>query len=158
MKMTDKTTGRLLSADKVREVARASVKAKPKMKTEHAGKPIAFPAVRNLAQILELVGEHTEVPCGDVRVSSYTYIHGQDYNRPRSVEMVPRVQLEEFIAANMLPIEGDAVYFDIVDWGDEALVSVNYNTILGGRYLAIVESSTIPGREIPIADGPGELL
>jgi hypothetical protein len=46
----------------------------------------------------------------------------------------------------MLQIDHDTIYFEIVERQDNtALIVAKYNAIIGGRWLAVIPGSEIPG-------------
>ena len=49
------------------------------------------------------------------------------------------------IRESMLPVDNDRLYFEIVEWSSDnlALVIVKHNAILGSRYLALIDASSL---------------
>jgi len=49
------------------------------------------------------------------------------------------------IRENMLPVDNDRLYFEIVEWEKDglALVIVKHNQILGQRYIALVDAASL---------------
>lgn len=74
-----------------------------------------------------------------LKVSSYCFLQGK--NTPSaSFNVSPTHEVINFIENNMSTIDGDELYFEIVEWSPkEALVLVRHNAIIGSRYLAVVK-------------------
>lgn len=49
------------------------------------------------------------------------------------------------IRENMLPVDNDSLYFEIVEWESSglALVIVKHNQIIGQRYIALVDAASL---------------
>jgi hypothetical protein len=61
-----------------------------------------------------------------------------------SIYVMARKELEEYVRANMIRIEHDSLYYEIIEYDDgTALILVQYNQILGNRWLAIVDAKTL---------------
>ena len=72
--------------------------------------------------------------------SNRSYIQGWlcfSDHRGYSLDVLPSVELAEWIDENMLKIEGDRIYFQIQVREDGYFLSAYYNKIIGSRLLAI---------------------
>jgi hypothetical protein len=97
---------------------------------------------------------------GEVHIISYC---GVDSPTVRiTLDVQPREEIAEAIHSNMIMSRGYRISFEINAREGTALVSAKYDRILGSRWLAFIDSSTIPGlreaeaREEQVADEPDE--
>ena len=83
--------------------------------------------------------------CTSLEISPYCCVVDNRPNaRHRSFWLKPTEKTIKFIRENMLDIEG-GVFFQLNIYTDgTALVSVKYNSIIGSRWLADVDLTTIP--------------
>jgi hypothetical protein len=63
-----------------------------------------------------------------------------------SMYATPKREVLQALEGSMIVVAHDEVYFEIVDrGGGNALVVAKHNAIIGSRYVAIIDPSTIPG-------------
>lgn len=120
-------------------------------------KELAFPNVKRLSGLFSSLKyyepgkrdphshKYTKIhPTGPV-ISTFCQITGPGIEGYYTADAVPNAVLDKYIAENMLEIEG-GVYFKIVcrEHGS-ALVIVEYNSIIGDRWLAEIQTDMIPG-------------
>lgn len=68
----------------------------------------------------------------------------------------PRPEVLDYVRANMIQVDYDTIYFQIiVQNGDPetALVTAQYNQIIGSRWLAYIKTRTIPKKWIAVFEG-----
>lgn len=71
------------------------------------------------------------------------YIHQRDPYK--SWKLGPSEKLARAVMDSMIPIENDTISFEIIlDDNGRAWVFAHYNLILGQRYVANIDASTIP--------------
>jgi hypothetical protein len=112
---------------------------------------LAFPRTQRLAYLFEKVTPYAvgrpevlEARKGQ-HVSTYCAVSAPKFRGSLCVRPTQRVM--DCIAAEMLVIDDDRIYFEIIDRGNgTALVVAKYNKIIGSRWLALIPSSEIPRR------------
>lgn len=122
-------------------------------------KPIYFPEVVSFSDLFveasadketgpkavpwEFVDVFTNGKKGHCEIGPYCSLTGAT---PRhSLYVKPADRLVEFVKESMLPAEGHPIYFEVIVYEDGlALVTANHNHIIGNRWLALIEASTIP--------------
>ena len=62
----------------------------------------------------------------------------------QSLWVRPRPEIIDYIREHMVFSEGERISFEIVDRGGTALVVARNSQIIGSRWLAFIESATIP--------------
>lgn len=119
-------------------------------------RPLAFPEAQSFWDIFEAAGPYRNTDPAKAHltpaewplirtangfvVGSYLSISG--YHVPySSLRVRPRPEVVEYIKANMLPIEHDRIFFKAtVRASGEVLLTADYNSIIGSRWLAVVGS------------------
>lgn len=90
-------------------------------------------------------GEHSETNV----ITSWCNIQGALAGKCPSLHVTPTAEIISWIRSNMLPIDYDHIYFQItIRDANQALVSAQYNTIIGSRWLALVDPWTVPGYKL----------
>ena len=104
-------------------------------------KEIAFPNIRRFSDLFGEIEPKKDRPFADKAVIS-NWLH---YSKPyRSEYREPRPIVLEYIRGNMLPVDYDSIYFEVIDRGDnETLIVAKYNQIIGSRWLAIVDTDSV---------------
>ena len=112
------------------------------MKARHADKPIHFPTYSRFDQFFELAEDWSAPKAG----GNQAKITGYLYRRDGSLRVKPHDEILADVQENMLGIDYDSIYFEIVDHPDNgcSLVIAKYNQILGSRYLGYIQTDTIP--------------
>jgi hypothetical protein len=118
------------------------------------GHTIAFKEATSFADIFETAVPYVKGSANDQRrsikgktVSSYCTVSGGEQYRSFSVK--PQQRVMDYIGENMLDIAYDSIYFTVTIRDDgSALLAAQYNQIIGSRWLAIVDASTIPTQEV----------
>lgn len=65
-----------------------------------------------------------------------------------SLRVIPSDAIKTTVTESMLKLDNDTIYFKIIGYDDgTALVTADYNIILGDRWLAVIDASTIPSQE-----------
>lgn len=110
-------------------------------------KRIAFPDVTSFAELFvaDANAKPLEIPGRESQtIGNYFTIH-ETANPYRSLRVRANEKLAEFIMVHTIHIEHDEFYFEAIVYDDgTALLIVKYNRILGDRWLARVDASTIP--------------
>jgi hypothetical protein len=135
--------------------------------TEHWGREIHFPDITTFDELFPCVGERNKQELENVLrrfefesgsflgngkrkmvhqvVGSGLSISGnkEPYRYTHIVEINPA--LLDCIEEYMIRVDYDSISFQINVWDDgRALVCAHYSQILGSRYLAVIDASTIP--------------
>lgn len=118
-------------------------------------KPLAFPHVRSFHDLFssarpwrssDLQGRGAKVGKGREANTVGHYLVMSGRGGHESFYVTPTSMVTDYIASNMLAI-GDRLHFEIVNRSDGALVIVSHGKILGSRWLAMVDPSTLPPPE-----------
>lgn len=81
-------------------------------------------------------------------IATVLYVKGPDGAR-WTVNVMPSYELLEFIKRDMLMIPNDRLYFEAIDQKNGwSLITVDHNSILGNRWLALISTTTIPRNDI----------
>ena len=118
-------------------------------------KPLAFPRRKKLGgfflpDTFSLVFPNTKQETlkvdgsdGPLFIQTGGSITGKTF---RSFRAIPNDKVVNWIAMNMLSIDYDTIYFEIVERADgTALILAKYNRIIGSRYLGLIPSSELSG-------------
>lgn len=63
----------------------------------------------------------------------------------RFYEVVARDEVLDLVCKHTIVIPDDTMYFKIIDWKDgRSLVTCDHNQIIGGVWLAIIDTASIP--------------
>jgi hypothetical protein len=124
------------------------------------GRKIAFPEAKSLADLFsEIKAPEGTAPIiatfpsweagtwSDRGGRSKSYVQGWlNVSEPRrSFHVQAKPEVIDWIRDNMLHGKNDRVYFEAHIWDDgRALVTAQYNQIIGSAYLAIIDAKTIP--------------
>jgi hypothetical protein len=115
------------------------------------GKPLAFPDVHDFHQLFTHVGpwsysakeQPPGVHSGGNVIGPFLTVSGRDTDR-RSYAVKPSAAVVSWLGSNLV-VKGDRIYFEvIVRSPSSALVVAKHNKILGDRWLALIDPSTIP--------------
>lgn len=122
----------------------------------YLAKPLAFPEIRSFHELFEAAepwDKNSEKRMGLIPASSSSHGRRREtlYIGPyltlgggRSMAVRPTQMVIDWIKNNMLTMD-DRLFFEIVDRGEgDALVIVSHNKIIGSRWLAMIDASTIP--------------
>jgi hypothetical protein len=100
---------------------------------------IIFPDKKSFEDLFDLHDRKGEFYGG---ISSFCSINGKDGRYAGSVYVKPKPDVTEYIKADMLT---ESKFFDIIMQDDgTALVTIKYGALSGNRWLALVDSQTIP--------------
>ena len=123
-------------------------------------KELAFPEAKSLSDLFESTevrkpsessekikiwkGEDPHDPQAETYLTSYCQVRrangGFDF-----LHVKPRERVVEYIDNNLIKVAYDSIHFEIVVYDDgTALVLVKYSQIIGSRWLAMVDASTVP--------------
>lgn len=76
------------------------------------------------------------------------YVHDRDGNS-LSVTGVS-LELRNYLETTILHVPNDSIYFELIRRDDgTALVTAQYNVIIGSRWLAVIDAATIPAFDKP---------
>jgi hypothetical protein len=88
-------------------------------------------------------GHRSDAVANHPDIGHYLVVSG--VNGHRSFHVSPKPELVSWIAKEMLVIERDRKYFEVVERVDgSALVIVKHDQILGSRWLTIVPTASLP--------------
>ena len=106
-------------------------------------RPVAFPEIRTFAELFPvLTDEKQSHPFCKSEVSNWIHISGvYGYDSTRAV--LPQ-WLIDWIQNNMLAVDHDSIYFNVIVRDDQhALVTAQYNQIIGSRWLALIDANSV---------------
>lgn len=121
------------------------------------GHELVFPNLTRLADLFDEVREW-EKDAPDLRpvqkltpgrrasavVGNYCIVRGLNGHEP-GLQVRASEMLVTWLRANMIDVDYDRFHFGLVDHGNGfALLYVSYGQIIGSRWLAYIESATIP--------------
>jgi hypothetical protein len=127
----------------------------------YTAKPLAFPSVKSFGELFthaqrwssaDLNARGTRLARGGREantVSGYLTLSGQ--GRRESMKVTPSAKVLSYLSENMLALK-DSLYFEVHLRDDGALVVAKHNKIIGDRWLAMIDSSTIPSFELRAVD------
>ena len=105
-------------------------------------KKLAFPKVETFAELFGNIEPKQDRDFADKSVIS-NWLHYSPKFKSEYREPLPMTL--KYVRENMLPVDYDSIYFQLVDRGDnETLVTAQYNQILGNRWLAMIQTDSIP--------------
>lgn len=111
--------------------------------------PLKFPNVRNWSDLVESFSydkfPNVRVKGTETVFSSFTTVDVMvdgDSRRAPTVNLKLRDEIAEQVARDL--VVADTMYFKLVVHPDEVLFIVSYNRILGSRWLARLDESTLP--------------
>jgi hypothetical protein len=106
-----------------------------------AKREIMFPECKDFTELFTVQTKRQCFYEKGIEVSTYCSINEHGFHH--SLEVMPKPCLLEFIREHMIPVSG-GVFFDVtIHKGGQSLVTVKYNCICGGRWLARVQTNTI---------------
>lgn len=135
--------------------------------TTHWGRDIHFPDITTFDELFPKVGERNKQDRGK-RLKTFHFESGsflgngkremvhqvvstgisfsgndEPYRYTHIIEINPAIL--ECIEERMIRVDYDSISFQVTTWDDgRAIVSAHYSQIIGSRYLAIIDASTIP--------------
>lgn len=130
-------------------------KAKTK-KAAFSASPLHMPEVKTLAELFEIAeafetdsrtmkvlnkGRAATTSRGQ-KIGPYCMVTGHPTGH-QSLWVRPTAMLIEFVEKTMMPIVEGSVFFDLVWHGDEVLVIVKYDQIIGSRWLTKIPASEL---------------
>ena len=77
----------------------------------------------------------------------WIYISGRSGNRdvgPGSFTATPTVETVSLAEADMIEVNNDRIYFELIVFADEAHLYAKYNQIIGSRLLAELDLDSLP--------------
>ena len=105
------------------------------------GKPLAFPEINDFSELFGNLEDKQNYEFADKSVISNWLLfrdHHSEYRQPSETMLA-------YVRDNMLPVDYDSIYFTVTDRGDgTTLICAQYNQILGSRWLAFVDTDTVP--------------
>jgi len=80
------------------------------------------------------------------QISSYLQIMNRKCQYSFEVfEVMPTDKLIDFVKENMLAIDYDSIYFEIICYeNNTAMLIAKYNQIIGSRWIAMIDINSIP--------------
>ena len=72
-----------------------------------------------------------------MQVSSYCAMYGTPLQD--SLRVVPNQDVLDLLRKNLVLLENDTIWFQVVDRKDGVLITAKYNNIIGSRWLALLE-------------------
>lgn len=121
-------------------------------------KPLAFPDALRFDELFESATPYdgqsrtvTHRRSGRDRATVTSYCTGRGAKGEHfALNVQPRRKVLDFINAEMLVVANDSIHFQVVDHdGGFSLVIVSYGQMIGSRWLAYVETASIPREERP---------
>ena len=105
-------------------------------------KELAFPNISKFSDLFGSTEDRQDYEFADKSVISNWIHHSPKH---RSEYRKPSDMVLKFVRDHMLPVDYDSIYFQAVNRGDnQTLITAQYNQIIGSRWLAIVETDTMP--------------
>ena len=108
---------------------------------ELVGKTLAFPDMTDFSELFGNQEPKQNYEFAEKSVISNWLLfsdHHSEYRQPTDKTL-------QYVRANMLPVDYDSIYFEVINREDgTSLVTAKYNQILGSRWLAFVDTETIP--------------
>lgn len=104
---------------------------------------VAFPDIRTFAELFPVLTDERQAHKWEKsEVSNWIQIKDRDGYR-HAYAVLPQ-WLIDWVQANMLPVDYDSIYFTINARDDvTALVTAQYNQIIGSRWLALIDANSI---------------
>lgn len=121
----------------------SDTKKRVSRKTE---KPLVFPRMRKFSQLFDGVEKYDHSNPKSDRTGLYRFSRWCTHIKLRSqrwLSVTPKQKTIEKIASGLV-VDG-SLYWEFIDWGDNrTLVVVHYDRILGNRWVALIDTDSIP--------------
>jgi hypothetical protein len=106
-------------------------------------RPVAFPDIRTFAELFPIMTTERQAhPWDSAEVSNWIQVRSPD-GYAHGYAVLPQ-WLIDWIQENMLAVPHDSIYFQVIVRDDvSALVTAQYNQIIGSRWLALIDANSV---------------
>ena len=116
----------------------------PRPELAELPRPVAFPYIRTFAELFPVLTDRRQAHAfgNSSEISNWVQIREPaKYSHTRA--MLPQ-WLIDWLQENMLAVDHDSIYFQVIVRDDQhALVTAQYNQIIGSRWLALIDTNSV---------------